>query len=113
MYGASCVDSPGPAIIGCNIRLVEALAQDLPSFFDHVVTGIDYSEAGVAAHTAQQTFTGARALSTQMTRQTLVSSPDDALHCCPQLRPQRLRDGQGAPQNTQNSCALRCERSSL
>ena len=44
---------------GCNIRLVEALAQDLPIFFDHVVTGIDYCEGGVAVHTAQQTFTGA------------------------------------------------------
>jgi hypothetical protein len=59
MHGASYVDSPGPAITGCNSRLVEALAQDLPIFFDHVVTGIDYSEAGVAVHTAKQTFTGA------------------------------------------------------
>ena len=42
-----------------HIRLVEALAQDLPIFFDHVVSGIDYSEAGVAVHTAKQTFTGA------------------------------------------------------
>ena len=59
MCGICCVVHPKPAVTGCNIRLVEALAQDLPIFFDHVVTGIDYSEAGVAVHTAKQTFTGA------------------------------------------------------
>ena len=107
---ASCADAAAPAVAGCNVQLVEAPAQDLPIIFDHVVTGIDYSEASIAAHIAKQTFTGARALSTQMTRQTLVSAHDDALHCCPQPRPQRLRAGQGAPQN---SCALRCARSSL
>lgn len=45
---------------GCNIRLVEALAKDLPIFYSHAVTGIDYCEAGVAVHTAKQTFTGQR-----------------------------------------------------
>jgi hypothetical protein len=55
----SCVNFPSGAAVGCNIRLVEALAQNLPIFFDHVVTGIDYSEASVAVHTAKQPFTGA------------------------------------------------------
>ena len=59
MCGLCCVVHPIPAVTGCNIRLVEALARGLPTFFDHVVTGIDYSEAGVAVHTAKQTFTGA------------------------------------------------------
>lgn len=42
---------------GCNIRLVEALAKDVPIFYSHAVTDIDYTEAGVAVHTATQTFT--------------------------------------------------------
>ncbi len=44
---------------GGNIRLVEALAKDIPIFYDHVVSGIDYCEGGVTLHTAQQSFTGA------------------------------------------------------
>ncbi len=38
---------------------MEALAKDLPIFYEHVVTGVDYSEGGVAVHTTQQqTFRG-------------------------------------------------------
>jgi hypothetical protein len=77
---AARVDSSAGAVTGCNIRLVEALAQDLPIFFDHVVTGIDYSEAGVAVHTAKQTFTGA---DLHAARKRLVSHwpHHDMMHC--------------------------------
>ena len=41
------------------MRLVQALAEGLPIFYGQVVTGVDYSDAGVVVHTAQQTFRGA------------------------------------------------------
>ena len=54
------------------MRLVQALAEGLPVFYGQVVTGVDYSNAGVAVHTAQQTF---RCVALSSLHHSLIEAP--------------------------------------